>query len=149
MPGNEEKSIGELVSKLTQQVKTLFRQEMDLFAAEMKEKVKQVAKDAIALTVGGAMLYFGFLVLLAAMVLGLATVMPAWGAALIIAALFLLVGFALVQKGRKDLKQMEMKPEQTTESIKETAQWAKTLRPQTSSPHRTGFAKTFGSRRAV
>ena len=149
MPEKGERSIGALVSELLQEVRTLFRQELELFTAEMKEKLAKIAKDAVAIGAGAALIYYGSFVLVAAIVLGLATVMPAWGAALLVAAAFLLTGFVLVQKGRKDLKQMEKKPEQTMETLKETVTWAKTLRLSRSSPRRTGFAQKSAIRKAI
>jgi len=140
MPDKGEKSIGQLVSELTQDFRTLFRQELELFSAEMKEKLTTVAKDSVGIGVGGILIYSGFLVLLAAIVLGLATVMPAWGAALVAAALFMGIGAVLVLKAGKELTHLEKKPEQTTEALKETVQWAKTLRPRNSTPRPTPFA---------
>lgn len=148
MPEKGEKSIGELVSELTQELRTLFRQELELFTAEMKEKMANVAKDTVAIGVGGILVYSGFLVLLAAMVLGLTTFLPAWGAALLVATAIIGIGVALAQKGRKDLTQMEKKPAQTAETLKETIKWAKTLK-LTSSPRRTGFANKSGIRKGI
>lgn len=149
MPEKGERPIGELVSELTHELQTLFQQEMELFRTEILEKMEKVVKDAAAIGVGVIILYSGFLVLLAAMVLGVATFMPAWAAALLVAIAFIVIGFALVQKGRKDLTQMAMKPEQTTESLKEAAKWVKTLRLPSSSPQRTGFGKRSGTRSAT
>ena len=149
MPEKGEKTIGELVSELTGELRTLFRQELELVTAEMKEMMANVTKDTVAIGVGGVLIYSGFLVLLAAIVLGLATVMPAWGAALLVAAAFIGIGVVLVQKGRKDLTQMEKKPEQTTQSLKETVTWAKTLRLRSSSRRLTGFASKSGIRKAI
>ncbi len=149
MPEKGERSIGELVSELTKELRTLFRQEMDLFTVEMKEKATHAAKDAVAIGAGGVLIGSGYLVLLAAIVLGVATFMPAWGAALLVATVFIAAGFILVQKGRKDLTQMEVKPEKTAESLKETAQWAKTLRLPSSSPRRTSYASRSDTRKAI
>lgn len=149
MPEKGEKTIGQLFTELTQELRTLFRQELELFSVEMKDKVTTAVKDAAAIGVGAILVYSGFLVLLAAMVLGLATVLPAWGAALIVAAVFLVAGGALVLMGGKDLKKMEVKPEQTTESLKETAKWVKTLRLTRSSQRRTRFASRSDIRKAI
>lgn len=149
MPEKGEKSIGALFSELLQESRTLLRQELELFTAEMKEKMTKVAKDAVAIGAGAFLLYLGSLVLVAAIVLGLATFMPAWGAALLVAAVFIVTGLVLVQKGRKDLTQMEKKPEQTLEALKETVTWAKTLRPTRSAPRRTGFASKSAIRKAI
>lgn len=142
-----EKSIGELVSELTGEVRTLFRQELDLFTAEMKQKMVTLAKDTAAIGAGAVLLYTGFLVLLAAVVLGLATVMPAWGAALLVAIGLIAIGAVLVLKGGKDVKEMEAKPEQTVGALKETVQWAKTLK--LTSSRRRGFASKSGTRKAI
>ncbi|QWV92143.1 phage holin family protein [Geomonas oryzisoli] len=147
MADKGEKSIGELVSELTGEVRLLFRQELDLFTAEMKEKVVAVAKDAAAVGVGGVLLYTGFLVLVAAIVLGLATVMPAWGAALLVAVGLIAIGAVLVLKAGKDVKEMDAKPEQTVGALKETVQWAKTLRLTNS--RRRGSASKSGIRKAI
>ena len=122
------KPLGELFTELTQELKILFHQEMDLFRTEISEKLTQLVKDVAALGIGAVLLYTGFLTLVAAMVFGLAEFMPLGLSALIVAVVFLAVGFIFVQKGRKDLARMKMVPEKSTETLKETAQWAKTLK---------------------
>ena len=149
MPEKGEKSIGELVSELTQELRTLFRQELELFSAEIKEKMTNIAIDAAGIGLGVVLLYFGSLVLLAAMVLGLASVMPAWGAALLVAAAFIGAGVILVLNRLHDLAQLKTKPEQTVETLKETVQWAKTLRLRSGSPRRKRFASKSGIRKAI
>ena len=124
----QTKPLGELFTELTQELKTLFHQEMDLFRTEITEKLTQLVKDMAALGIGAVLLYTGFLTLVAAMVFGLAEFMPLGLSALIVAVVFLAVGFIFVQKGRKDLARMKMVPEKSTETLKETAQWAKTLK---------------------
>lgn len=147
MPETGNKTIGGLVTELTRELRTLLRQEQDLFVAEMKEKLIDIAKDTLEIGLGVAMLYFGSLVLIAAIVLGLATVMPAWGAALVVAAVIIGTGVALVLTGRKNLVQLDKKPGQTVETLKETVQWAKTLR--NSSRRRTRFANKSDTRKAI
>ncbi|TGU70747.1 phage holin family protein [Geomonas terrae] len=149
MPEKNEKTIGELVSELGGELRDLLRQELGLFAAEMKEKVVHAAKDAAAIVVGGVLLYTGLLVLTAAIVLGLATIMPAWGAALLVALGLLAMGAVLVLKGGKDVKEMDAKPTQTMGALKETVKWAKTLRFMSSTHRRTRFASRSGIRKAI
>ena len=124
MPERREKTIGTLVTELTQELRLLFRQELNLFNAELKEKMAAMATDMALIGLGVVMVYFGSLVLLAALVLGLAVFLPAWGAALLVAAAFIGVGVILVLTWRKNLVQLEKKPAQTMESLKETVQWA-------------------------
>lgn len=149
MPEKKEKTIGELVSELGGELRELLRQELGLFTAEMKEKVVHAAKDAAAIAVGGVLLYTGLLVLTAAIVLGLATIMPAWGAALLVALGLFAMGAVLVLKGGKDVKEMEAKPTQTMGALKETVKWAKTLRFTSNTHRRTRFASRSGTRKAI
>jgi len=149
MPEKREKSIAELISELTQEVRTLFRQELELFTAEIKEKITTMAIDMAVIGLGVAMMYLGSLVLLAALVLGLATVMPAWGAAFLVAAGFIGCGLVLALKWRSNLVQLEKKPEQTMETLKETVQWAKTLSLKNTGRRRMRFASKSGIRKAI
>jgi len=122
----ETRPLSELFTELSQETRTLIKQEMDLVRVELSEKISHIVKDVAALGLGGVLLYSGFLTLIAAIVLGLAVFMPLWLAALLVSILIMVVGFVLVQKGRKDLVNMEMKPKKSTETFKETAKWAKT-----------------------
>ena len=86
-------SVGQLVERLSAQVSALVRDELALATAEMKRKGGQAG---MGLGIGGAgavLALLGCGALVAAAVLGLATVLPAWLAALIIgAALLVLAG---------------------------------------------------------
>lgn len=125
MNERKERSLGELFGELTREIRTLFRQEVELARTETSEKISRASKDLISLAIGGVLLHTATLVLVAAAVIGLAAVIPAWLAALLIGLLFVAIGFAFVSKGRKDLARMKMKPERTAETLRETAQWAK------------------------
>ena len=113
----EEKSIGTLISDLTRDITTLFRQEIRLVKTEMSEKVEQAESGATMLAVGGAVAYAGFLILLAAAVLGLSLYLEPWLAALIVAAVALTIGLIMVVKGKSNLKARNLMPEKTVESL--------------------------------
>src|SRR5690349_16003652 len=116
MERKEDRPLGELFSELMQEVRTLLKQEMTLVRTELAQKLIQFAKDAAALGAGGVVLHAAFLTLIAALVLGLATFVPLWLSALLIAILLVIVGVALLQKGRKDLTQMQVVPERSRET---------------------------------
>lgn len=122
----DTRSLAELFSELRRETGNLFRKEMELLKTELSEKMMVVAKDVAAIAVGGVLLFSGFLTLLAAIVAGMALFLPVWLAALITGLLFILIGFAFIQKARKDMKQLKLKPEKSSETFKETAQWLKT-----------------------
>lgn len=120
-----EKSVGELFSSLAEDSRTLIRQEIELAKTEMSEKVEGVGKDIGSMVVGVTVLYAGFLVLLAAVVIGLGNFITDGGAALLVGALVGGIGAWLVMKGLNDIKKRNFKPEKTAQTVKETTQWAK------------------------
>jgi uncharacterized membrane protein YqjE len=125
--GRAEPSLGELFTELTQGMKVLVQQEVRLAKIEMSEKATALAKDLVLIAIGGSLLYAGFLALLGGVIAGLATVaeLPVWGAALIVAALCLIFGAILMGAGASAMKRQSLKPEQTIQTLKEDAQWAK------------------------
>ncbi|MDQ6841167.1 MAG: phage holin family protein [Actinomycetota bacterium] len=125
-PGSEE-SISELVKALTEQTSRLARQEVELAKAELTEKGKRAGIGA-GMFGGSAVLGFYALgAVVAAAVLGLATAVTAWLAALIIAAVLGAGAGILALQGRTKVQQATPPvPEQATASVKEDVRWAKT-----------------------
>lgn len=122
----DERSLGQLFGDLTRQMTTLVRQEIDLARTEMTTKAGAAGRDAAMVGVGGALLYAGFLGLMATIVLGLIQAgLDPWLAALIVAVVVAVIGGALVQRGRSGLANASLAPERTVESIREDADWAK------------------------
>ncbi|MGB3223072.1 MAG: phage holin family protein [Desulforhopalus sp.] len=114
----DEKSIANLVSDLTKEITTLFRQEIDLLKSEMSEKIGQTQSGVVSLIIGGAVAYAGLLVLLLAAVLGLALFMEGWLAALLIAVVVLIVGFSMISKAKSNLKAQNLMPQKTVAQLK-------------------------------
>src|SRR5258705_6167400 len=79
-----DRSITALLSDLASETILLIRQEMALLKAELSEKFSRIGQGAGALGAGAMMAFSGWLVLLAAAVLGLATVLPPLVPALIV-----------------------------------------------------------------
>ena len=125
MAEKRERPLGELFADHKNEIRTLIKQEMELVRVEVSEKISRMAKNAAALGIGGILLYSGLLALIAAMILGIAVFIPLWLSALLVSILFIIIGAAMVMKGLKDLKQMKAMPERSTETVKETAKWAK------------------------
>ena len=118
-----ERSITTLLSDLASETILLIRQEMALLKAELHEKFSRVGQGATALGAGALIAYSGWLVLLAAAVLGLATVLPAWLAALIVALVALAIGGALVYIGKSRFDADALMPQRTLRSLREDEQW--------------------------
>ncbi len=116
----EDRSIGELVSDLTDEVKRLVRDEMRLAVFELQGKGKRLGLGAGLFGVAGVLALFGVGTLIATVILALALVMPAWLAALVTgAALLLAAGLAAVI-GRKEVASATPPvPEEAIEGVRE------------------------------
>ena len=121
----DERSLGELFSELAAETGTLVRQEVALAQAEVTAKATRVGKNVGYLAVGGAVGYAAVLSLLAGVVLGLSYFMPAWIAAVLVGLLVGAVAFFVISSALEELKNTNLKPEESVESIKEDAQWLK------------------------
>lgn len=108
-----------LISDLPGRLMDLVRAEIDSFKQELLTKLK-LAGVGIGLLVGAATFaFFALLLLLAAAVLGLATVLPAWASALIIGGGILLIAVILALIGIASLKKgVPPAPTETIKSIK-------------------------------
>ncbi|HEU5110715.1 MAG TPA: phage holin family protein [Micromonosporaceae bacterium] len=118
-PSPAELSTAELVQRATEQVSRLIRDELTLAKVELAEKGKHAGIATGLFGGGGVIAVYGVGVLIAAAVLGLAEVLPAWLAALIVAiALFLLTGLLALLGRRQVRRAAPPMPEGTAESVR-------------------------------
>ncbi|GAA2053060.1 phage holin family protein [Leifsonia soli] len=94
----------ELTKDLVAQLRRLVASEIALFKAEMAAKAKAAGIGAGLLVGALLFLFFAFAVLVTTAVLGFALILPAWLAALIVAAILLLIGVVLGLIGWRSLK---------------------------------------------
>lgn len=116
--GRESQSAFGLLRRLTDELSTLLRQELTLATAEIYRSMRVLLSGAASLAVGGAVLFTGILAMLAAAVLGLATVLQPWLAALVIGATVAIIGIVLVAMGIRSFDPSTLKPSRTTESLR-------------------------------
>ncbi len=122
----DEPSLGELFAELARETSTLVRQEVELAKTEMSQKAARVGRDVAFLAIGGAVLYAGFLALLAALIVGLGQLgLPWWLAALLVGLVVAAVGGFLIQQGLTALRREDLTPRQTIATLKEDAEWAR------------------------
>ncbi len=122
----EERSLGELFSDLARELSELVRQELALAKTEMTEKATRVGTNIGTLAVGGAVAYAGFLALVAAVILGLAALgVPWWLAALIVGLVIAGAGYLLVRRSLAALRQTDLAPRRTLETLREDTQLVK------------------------
>jgi nitrate/nitrite transporter NarK len=126
-PRGEDRSLGELLSVVTSDIQTLFRQEVELAKAEVRQEVNKAGKAAGMYGGAGFAGYMVLLFLSLAAVLGLSNVMDGGWAALIVTAVWAVIAAVLYQRGRTRMRTVSPKPEQTVDSMKENAEWARHL----------------------
>lgn len=79
-------TVGELVSRLAEQVSRLVRDELTLAELEAKRRGKRAGGAAGALGVAGLLAFFGAAAFVAAAILAFSMIMRPWAAALVVAA---------------------------------------------------------------
>jgi uncharacterized membrane protein YqjE len=119
--------LGDLVKQLAQDSGTLVRQEIALAKAELRQNVKSLVRDVAMIAVGAVIAAVGGLVLVAFLVILLGSVLNNyWLGALIVGALFVIVGGALAMANLKKLQKEEVAPTRTLDTLKEDKQWLQT-----------------------
>ncbi|GGQ59598.1 phage holin family protein [Couchioplanes azureus] len=118
-------SVGELIGNISNDLSQLFRQEVELAKAELKQEAGKAGKAAGMLGGAGFAGYLAVVLLSLALVFGLGNVMDLGWAALIVAVIWGAAGAVLYAAGRKRLKSVDPVPRRTVDTIKEDAQWLK------------------------
>jgi hypothetical protein len=117
--GTANASSGELVRQAVEQLSGLVRDELALARAEMTEKGKRAGVGLGLFSGGGLVALYGLAALLTAAGLGLAEAMPAWLAALIVAAVLFAAAGVMAMVGRGQVRQATPPvPEETARSVR-------------------------------
>jgi hypothetical protein len=120
-----EPTLGELVSEITDDLTRLFRQEVALARAEIKREAVKAGKAAGMLGGAGFAGYMVAVLLSFAAAFGLGNVMDMGWALAIVALVWAVAAAVLFVRGRTAMRAVSPKPEQTIETLKEDAQWAR------------------------
>ncbi len=122
-----DRPTADLLRDLSQQTTELVRQEIELAKAEIGEKGKQAGIGAGMFGGAGILGAGAFAALTTAIIVGLDQAMALWLAALIVAVVYGAAAAVLAMRGKRQVEEVGPPvPEQTTESVKEDVQWAKT-----------------------
>ncbi|MFF6914010.1 phage holin family protein [Streptomyces sp. NPDC012466] len=123
--GQEDASVGELLSTVTSDVQQLLHQEAELAKAEIREEATKAGKAAGMFGGAGFAGYMVALFLTLAAMFALGNVMDLGWAALIVTAVWAVIGLILYRRGRTQMRTVSPKPEQTMQTLKEDMQWAR------------------------
>ncbi len=121
----DDRSVAEMLSALTTDASLLMRQEVALAKAEVREEAQRAARGAGMLAAAVVVAFVAVLLASFAIAWGLAAVMQPGVAFLIVGVVYAVVAGGVAFVGRQRLQEMKTSPEETVESVKEDAQWAK------------------------
>ncbi len=97
--------IQELVARLTDEIRTLIRLEIQLIQTEMTDKAKSAARALVYAAIAGVFAFFAVFGLLITLIWGIGEFMPIWLSALIVTLLFLavaaLVGWLAMRRAKR------------------------------------------------
>jgi nitrate/nitrite transporter NarK len=120
-----DRSIGDILGDITDDLTTLVKQEIELAKTEAKHEAAKAGKGAGFLGGAGVTGHLALLFASLALMFGLDTWMHTALAALIVTVIWAAVAAVLGVRGRKELQELNPKLETTQRTIKEDVQWAK------------------------
>lgn len=114
----QKRSLISLVASLPGLLIELVKSELEQLKTELIRKAKHAGIGIGFLAAAGVFAFFATGVLTAAAILGLAVVVPAWLAALIVAAILLVIVTVFVLLGIAQLKKTSPEPTETLASVR-------------------------------
>ncbi|HEX6249604.1 MAG TPA: phage holin family protein [Nocardioidaceae bacterium] len=120
-----DRSLGELLGDIANNLTTLVKDELELAKTEAKNEAAKAGKGVGLLGGAGVTGHLALLFLSLTVVYLLDTWMHQALAALIVTVLWAIVAAVLATRGRKELKEFNPKLETTQRTVKEDVQWAK------------------------
>ena len=112
-----DQSLRSLTSELIGDISRLIRQELRLAQTEAGEKASQLQTGVISVAAGMLLALAALLILLQALVLGLANVMSVLMASVIVGVVVAVIALILVWAGAAKLKGTSLMPERTMRAV--------------------------------
>lgn len=112
-PAGAPPTIGELVSKVSEQFSTLIRGEIELAQTNLKAKATRMGAGGGMFAAAGVLALYALGILLLAAVWGISVWLPLWASALIVGVVLLIIVAVLALVGKKQFdaaKQFEVDP---------------------------------------
>ena len=123
--GTGERSAGQIIRDIVNDVQEVIRGEIRLAKAELTETARQAGRAAGMF--GGAAVcgLFAGACFVVTCIAALALAMPVWLAALIMGICLASAGFAMFLGGRAQMRQVDPVPRRTVQTLKDDVEWAK------------------------
>lgn len=117
-----EASLATLVKDAVGETAGVLQAQVELAVLEVREDAKVAAQIGVVFGIGGALGFLALAMLLAAAAFGLAQVMPAWAACLVVGGAVGTVAAIVLVRGRDRLRAHRF-AEQSTLALEEGKQW--------------------------
>ncbi len=125
MQPSSERSVGELMKRLSNDSVLLVKQEAQLFRAETEQRLNKARRDMMVLGAGVAIAHVGLFALVAAAILLVGKFVAPWIAALVIGVALVGAGGLAVTLGKIMLKEVDLVPRKTVRSVQRDVQMLK------------------------
>ena len=123
----EKKSFGELIGRLATESSQLVRAEIELAKREVGQKVVQSADSGKFFAIGAVMGLGALFSFCLFFIYALNVWLPLWASAGIVMIVFGIGAFVAVMSGITRWRRINLKPEQTIETLEEDKRWIKKL----------------------
>lgn len=120
---DRDESIGDLLSRLSQEISDLVNTHMQLARVEIMSDLAHIGRGAGMLGGAGVAGYVAALLASVAAAIGLGEVLELWAGFLIVAAVWGLIGIALAVVGRRELRHAPPVAEGTLEEFERDREW--------------------------
>ncbi len=121
-----DKSAGQLMKEVTEDLSTLFRKEIELAKQEIGHSVAEKVKGAVIIAIAGTLAFFALIFMLLAIRDGFTNLMWTWLADLATAGVLLIIG-ALGALVAKNKLAKPIKADMTKQTIKDDVEMMKSL----------------------
>lgn len=117
--------VSSIVRDVLHDVSRIIRAEIQLARTELSEKGARAGRAAAVLAAAAVTGLLAVACFVTTCIAAMTLIMPLWLAALFMGILLSLASGGAYAMGRSRLEQVDLKPEQTVETLKEDVQWAK------------------------
>ena len=122
---SQERSIGQLVAQVTDDLRFIVRKEIELAKTEITAQLGIAGKGAGMLATAGVLALYGLGLLFIALSLVIAIWLPPWAGFLIMAVVLFIVTAILAMVGRNALNQVNPRPDRAIAQAQETMEAVK------------------------
>ena len=124
-PIEPERSTGQIIRDILQDIQEMIHGEIQLAKAELGEKAQRARKAGVLAGTGAVCALFCAGCLLASCIAALSLVMPVWLSALVSAVALAAAAAAMLASAQSRWRELKPVPERTVQTVKEEVAWAK------------------------